>query len=597
MDVNSTSASPAAASPAAATAAPAASPATAVASRLQKPAGYPLYREIADFLERCRAMYPGLCRVYSIGRSYEGREILCCELTAESTGPGVEKPAYHLDANHHAGEVTGSAAALYTIWYLLTRYGEDEAVTRLLNEQVFYVVPRVAVDGAEVYLTTPEMMRSSVRLYPETEEKEGLYPADIDGDGQILTMRQADPSGPWKVSDKDDRLMIRRGPGESGGRYYRLYVEGLIRGYDGVTVRAAPAKWGIDFNRNYPGTWAPEHLQPGAGPYPGSEPEVRAIVEFVAGRPNIVCAMSHHTMGGMVLRPHCAKPDEKLPRQDVAVFKALAEIGDRLIGYPTWSIYEEFTVDKNRPPVGSWMDWMYDLNGVLPLATELWDMAQHAGLPKRKPKELMELGGDEVEALGLAQLVWNDRVLAGAGFVRWRPFDHPQLGPVELGGWLPKTVRQNAPLELLEGECHKATLFTLAHAAVAPRLRITGFDAAAVGASPDGATLYMVTAVLENQGYLPTNVTQQAMETKSAKPLEVRLSGEGGELVFVSGKARTEVGHLPGHAIGLSPYGFLSPAPEGRKKLEWVVRASPGQSLRIDVRGEKCGRQRRELRL
>jgi murein tripeptide amidase MpaA len=567
-------------------------------SQLNRPAGYPLYREIAAFLEQCQALYPGLCRVYAIGRSYEGRDILCCELTARATGPGEDKPAYHIDANHHAGEVTGSAAAVYTIWHLLTRYGTDEAVTRLLDEQVFYVIPRVAVDGAEAYLTTPEMMRSSVRLYPETEEKEGLYPADIDGNGHILTMRVADSSGGWKVSGKDDRLMVRRAPGEAGGLYYRLYTEGFIREWNGVEVRPAPAKWGIDFNRNYPGTWAPEHIQQGAGPYPGSEPEVRAIVEFVAGHRNIVGAMSHHTMGGMVLRPHCAKPDEKLPAQDLMVLKALSELGDRLIGYPTWSIYEEFTVDKERPPVGSWMDWMYDLNGVMPLATELWDMAQHAGLPKRKPKEMAELGSEETEAYGLAQLVWNDRVLGGAGFVRWRSFQHPQLGTVELGGWLPKTVRQNPPLELLTGECHKATLFTLAHAAAAPRLRITDFESAPVSGTGGGKEpcLYKVTAVLENQGYLPTNVTQQAVQMKLARPLEVTL-GAAGTIEFVSGKARTEVAHLPGHAVGQNAYGFLSAAPQSRKKLEWVVKARPGETVRIEVRSDKCGRQSREIRL
>ncbi len=367
-------------------------------STLTKPHGYPLYGDIADFLAECRRIYPGLCQVYPVGKSHLGRDILCCELTCEGTGAGKDKPAYYIDANHHAGEVTGAATALYTIWYLLTNYGTDELCTRLLNEQVFYVVPRVAVDGSEVYLTTPETLRSSVRPYPETEEKPGLYPADIDGDGHILVMRVRDESGPWKVSREDPRLMVRRAPGEKGGVYYRLYSEGLIREWEGVEIKAAPPKWGLDFNRNYPGTWAPESVQPGAGPYPASEPEVRTVVEFMAGHPNIAGAMSYHTMGGMILRSHCAKPDERLPRADLAAMKRLAETGMRHTGYPTWSIYEEFTVDKERPPIGSWMDWAYDLNGILPMAIELWDMAQHAGLPKRKPKENMELssrsGGD-----------------------------------------------------------------------------------------------------------------------------------------------------------------------------------------------------------
>jgi len=583
---------------------------TEKAQILTKPTGYPLYDEIRDFLAECERLYPGFCRVHPIGRSYEGREIMCCELTNHATGDAADKPAYHLDANHHAGEVTGAATALYTIWYLLTGYGQEEICTRLLDEQVFYVIPRVAVDGSEVYLTTPEMLRSSVRPYPEPEEKPGLYPADVDGDGQILAMRVPDPSGSWKISAHDPRLMVKRAPGEDGGTYYRIYTEGLIREYDGVEIPAAPPKWGLDFNRNYPGTWAPEHIQRGAGPFPASEPEVRAVVEFMHSRPNIAGAMSHHTMGGMILRAHCAKPDEQLPRADVAVMKALGEIGMQRTGYPIWSIYEEFTIDKDRPPVGSWMDWAYDLLGCLPLATELWDMAQHAGLPKLKPKEAMARSSADHEQAQLAMLRWNDKVIGGRGFVRWRPFEHPQLGPVEIGGWLPKTAWQNPPVELLEGECHKATLFTLDHAAVAPRLEIEEFTASELGTARtgEGASgagggdgpgdgggggearhLYKVTAVLHNRGYLPTHVTEQALRTKVAKPIRVQLSCDAGGDAWeaVSGKADDEVGHLPGHGSAAFMWGYQTP--ETRKKLEWVIAAPAGSRLTLKASAPKCG--------
>ena len=38
----------------------------------------------------------------------------------------------------------------------------------------------------------------------------------------------------------------------------------------------------VDLNRNFPGGWRQEHEQGGAGPYPASEPEVRAMVDFIA---------------------------------------------------------------------------------------------------------------------------------------------------------------------------------------------------------------------------------------------------------------------------------------------------------------------------
>jgi murein tripeptide amidase MpaA len=583
-----------------------------------------VYQEIVDYLAECQRTYPELCRVYPIGRSYQGRDILCCELTASATGPAAEKPAYHIDANHHAGEVTGCATALYTIWHLLSRYGSDPEATRLLDEQAFYVIPRVAVDGSEVYLTTPETLRSSVRPYPEVEEKPGLYPADIDGDGQILAMRVVDPHGSWKVSPHDDRLMVRRAPGESGGTYYRIYTEGLVREYNGVEIQAAPPKWGLDFNRNYPGTWAPEHIQRGAGEFPASEPEIRTLVEFMHGHPNIFAAMSHHTHGGMILRSHCAKPDDKLPRADLAAMKHLGELGMQTMGYPMWSIYEEFTVDKDRPPVGSWMDWAYDLLGALPLATELWDMAQHAGLPKLKPKESAELTHAQREKDQLAMLRWNDRVLAGRGFVRWRRFEHPQLGAVELGGWAPKFVYQNCPPELLEGECHKATAFTLQHAAMAPRLRITGLSAQPLGAggvagapgSDAGAPgcdagamgcgdpaesmagraggsrrLYKLSAVLHNQGYLPTNITAHAKQAKIAKPLLVELAagnqGGGAGFEVVAGRAKQEIEHLPGYGSAAFAWGYSTP--ETQRLLEWVVAAAPGTVVTVAVSSPKCG--------
>ncbi len=106
--------------------------------------------------------------------------------------------------------MTGSAVALYTIWSYTANYGKDERVARLLDDYAVYVVPRISVDGAEMYLTTPHMLRSSTRRYPYEEDREGLYPDDVDGDGKILQIRIKDPNGAWKPSEKDPRIM----PGE-----------------------------------------------------------------------------------------------------------------------------------------------------------------------------------------------------------------------------------------------------------------------------------------------------------------------------------------------------------------------------------------------
>lgn len=127
------------------------------------------------------AAYPHLATLESVGKSYEGRELWLVTLTNQATGPALEKPAYWIDGNTHAGEVTGSTVVLYTIWLYLSQYGQDAKVTREVDRHAIYLLPRISVDGAEKYLTTPYWLRSSTRLYPYVEERDGLAPADLDG--------------------------------------------------------------------------------------------------------------------------------------------------------------------------------------------------------------------------------------------------------------------------------------------------------------------------------------------------------------------------------------------------------------------------------
>ncbi|HEX9440148.1 MAG TPA: M14 family zinc carboxypeptidase, partial [Roseiflexaceae bacterium] len=116
---------------------------------------YYRYDELTDALKGFADEYSSLATLESIGKSYEGRDIWCMAITNRATGPDLEKPALWLDGNLHATEVTGAMGALHVIQRLLTGYGADAAITRLLDTRVFYIVPRVNPDGTEQYLTTP----------------------------------------------------------------------------------------------------------------------------------------------------------------------------------------------------------------------------------------------------------------------------------------------------------------------------------------------------------------------------------------------------------------------------------------------------------
>src|SRR5918992_1335887 len=200
---------------------------------------YLRYEELTQALHALAEEHPRFCKVESIGKSYEGREIWLAELTNAETGPAARKPAFWVDGNTHAGEVTGSMAALYLIETLIEAPAPDERIPGLLDGQAFYVPPRLSPDGAERYLTTPYTLRASMRPWPDPEEEPGLHPHDVNDDGHVLQMRVEDESGEWRVSEEDERLMVPRPPDEFGGTYYRLYRGGVFKDYDGLERKIA----------------------------------------------------------------------------------------------------------------------------------------------------------------------------------------------------------------------------------------------------------------------------------------------------------------------------------------------------------------------
>lgn len=549
------------------------------------------YYDFAGLTEQLHALaaaYPKLATLRSIGKSFQGRDVWVMEITNPDTGPGASKPGYYLDGQIHAEEHATSAVALYAIHKLLTGYGHDPEVTRLVDQQVFYVIPRINPDGAELSLQPPYYhWCGNGRFLPGQDRHGGLKTQDVDGDGYVVSMRVRDPLGEWKKSALDDRIMVQRAPGEEGGTYYRLYPEGLIEDYDGLHV-AIEKPFDGNMNRNFPAGWDAEEY--GAGELPLSEPEAAAVARFILDHPNIAGMNSYHTHGGIILRPSMTQPDAAMSPKDLALYTALGKVGTALTGYPTISIYEEFTPDKSKPRRGGLMDWTYEKMGIPSFATEVWDVETAAGVEKVAYYNL----GPRTEAAQLQVLRWVLEHLGDHGFRPWRPFRHPQLGDVEIGGMSYIWTYRNPPTPLLEKLCADNVAFNLAHAGAAPRVRV---DDVAVEAL--GADLYRVRAVVANHGYLPTNLTDVAIQRGVAKPVAVELRLEGGAELVMNPR-RADLGHLAGRnerAYPWSPWGPTWSATT--KAAEWLVRAPDPAAARVvvEARSERGGTHARAVDL
>lgn len=550
---------------------------------------YQSFEGVTRILTTFAEEYPSLCRLHSIGKTLEQRDIWLMEITSFRTGCPEDKPAYYAEACTHAEEFCGCNVALRLIWDLVQGFGRQEDITQLLDRTVFYVVPQVNPDGVETVMTTGIIGVCNGR-YPidERQTLPGLVPQDINGDGIAAQMRVPDPDGEWKVSERDSRLMVLRKPYEMQGEFYRMYPEGVIRG-DTVGFEV-PRPKDVNLNRNYPANWQPEGLQYGACELPLSEPETRAVAEFIDSHPNIAGVVSYHTNAGAIMRPFSGKGDEHFAGADLALYRALGAVGTEELGYEMMSTYGGFTPDKSRVRGGTLMDWTFEFLGIPSFMLELWNVYDAAGT--KRPAEFHFGAKDEEKELEI--LRWSDKHLGEKGYLPWRKAAHPQLGEVEVGGWNWLWVERNPPEAYLEEMCGHASAYTRKLAMTLPMLRITDCRTERIS---EGC--YQLTAVIRNSGYLPTYLTSQAKLVKKAPPLSVELTAVKGGFQMVCCSHSGDIGHLEGRFGRDAEWSRdrMEWRPTERK-AEWIFRTDCQESeleLVLTVSSPRCGKVTRHI--
>lgn len=531
-----------------------------------------------EWLHRWADRYPNIVELYQVGTSLEGRPILQVTLTNKESGPPTDKPAAFFEGGRHSGEVTSSESVLWLIQHLVENYGSDPEITRLLDRAAIYLRPQNNPDGSNLYLHTAQTNRSSVR--PVDNDNDGLYdedPAnDLDGDGIILQMRWRDPDGDWLQDERDPqgRLMRRAQEGEQGE--WSMGREGIDDDGDGRTDEDGVG--GLDLHRNYPENWRPmpgrDHTgrgftQNGAGAYPLSEPETRSVVLFVLENPNIAVANSMDTRVPMHLRPpSTSKSEERMYAEDLAYYEHFDSVGLSITEYP-WAgdVFHTYATRNNpdregSPLFGHGPDFGYFYLGGIWYGDELWDGGS-----------VGDIDGDG-EQDDYDRLIWSDSVAAARDyampFKAWTPFQHPEYGEVEIGGWHPKFFSQNGPPEVLLKWARNQALFNLYMAQSLPDLSA---DAATVREvrTEDGYTEWAFTLTVRNSGRLPTAL-RQADLVKVVRPDELELSFDDG--IRVGGNEAQvrfldDDGQEVGFGGGSVRLGYLQPGEEREVELRF----------------------------
>lgn len=413
--------------------------------------------KVMDMLRGYAKAYPDWVKLESLGRTSAGGNTWLVTITNPKTGPAASKPAIYIDGATHANEIQGTEVTLYTINFVLKNYGKLPRVTEFLDRATLYVIPMMNVDSRERWFTQPSTPNFPRTLpVPIDDDRDGLTDEDgfddLDGDGEITTMRKKVPlgQGTHRLDPKDSRLMVPVGPTELGD-YILLGTEGIDNDGDGQVNEDTYGY--VDPNRVWGENFAMRYVQPGASDYPLQYPEARNIALWMGQHLNVNFVLSYHNAGKLILRMPGTRSQKPMPGVDLRVHDFLGKEGEKLLpGYRY--VWVAPTLGDSY---GSSADHTYGRVGAFSVGMEL-------NAPQQDFNGDKQVTPDEV-------MKFNDELTLGRMFVPWKPYKHPQYGDIEIGGFKHDAGRAHEGFLGVE-ELHRNAMYVLLHGYQLPKLSV-----------------------------------------------------------------------------------------------------------------------------
>ncbi|MDT8400391.1 MAG: M14 family metallopeptidase [Bacteroidales bacterium] len=453
---------------------------------------YYSYEQVGEALEELHKAYPDLTAIEEVGKSEEGRSIWALTINNPKTGEPLTKPGVYVDGNIHGNEIQAGEVCLYLANRLLTKYSENGDIKKIIDRNVFYIIPVVNVDGRYHFFQDPNSPSSnrSIRI-PKDDDRDGRidedFPDDLNGDGSITQMRKRDTLGKLKTDPEDPRLMMAVEPGETG-EWTLLGPEGIDNDGDGRVNEDSEGY--VDGNRNWGYNWSPPYVQSGSGDYPFEGKGIKAIAEWMIARPNIIMVFAFHNNGGMYLRGPSVKAEGELHPGDISVYDYLGKNAEKIVpGYryliswkDLYATYGDFT-DFCDNIIGS-----YSFVGELfQVETETYDGTLFR---KSEGQSLFE-GSNEQDRI---RLKYNDHVTQGELYHEWKAYDHPVYGDIEIGGWAKMSSRLPHPF-MLQDLVHRNASAVIFAAGQTPDVKLEVFETKKIDKN-----LYRIRVRLVNSG-------------------------------------------------------------------------------------------------
>ncbi len=545
--------------------APAPTPAPAPASEPTKPTPPPTsFGELVSLealeqsLRQLAAASDGKVTLSSIGTSTAGRTIHALHATNQPKRK-VPVPAVlivaGLDGWHRSGSLVAAGVAER---FALEQRAAIDART-VLDGLDLWVIPVANPDAWATGLGRPQDHAGRVGTGID-DDRDGRVdedaPRDVNGDGVIAMMRRLDcPSDApaTRVADAADPRLDRAPDGAKGElAAFSLVIEGIDQDGDGSVGEDAIG--GITVDANFPHLW--REFAADAARFPLEAPEAKALAEFIRTHPGLGAVYVLGRQDSLARTPNHERRDITgrtpvfIDGDDKALYERIGKL------------YRDSTgIERARDAAheGSFAAWCYAHRGLPTFCSQVWQRPDPSPPPEDKKPEDKKDAPKPNDEESAAWLAWSDRDQGGRGFLPWKPFDHPTLGKVEIGGWAPG-FRTEPPGALLPELITKHAGFVAALAGESARVRVERVKAREIA---PGVT--EITVDLVNDGRMP--MTTSMARTNDAVP-PMRLRAKVGIDALLSGDVERRIERLD---------------PGSRASVSWTVRRAPKSLVEIGV--------------
>jgi hypothetical protein len=499
------------------------------------------YSNASQQTERLQALtkkFPQFTQLKSVTTTAGNKNIW---LLTIGTGKTVEKPAIAVIGGVEGNYVIGTELAIGFAENFLA--AATDSIQKVLNKTTFYIFPNMSVDAMEQYFAKLQFEKTGNATNTDNDRDGKINEDDvddIDANGKITVMRIESPIGEFKTHPDDARVLIKADitKGEKGK--YIVLQEGIDNDKDGKTNEDGVG--GIAFNSSL--TYNHKTFTSGAGEFPVSEKENRAMLDFLYDAFNVYTVVSFGSNNNLStpVAFNAAGAAQKLLTSwlepDVKVNSLVSNMYNKLL--------DGSNAPKTMPQGGDVLSWAYYHYGRFSFSTPGW------WVPKAKPDTAKKEKPFTVEDATANYLRWSAQQGIN-NFTEWKKVNHPDYPnqTVEVGGLHP-FVLINPPYKMANEVVKKHTNFLIKLAELQPELDIID-----VTTEKLGGNITRVNCTIINKGVLPTH-TKLGERNYFVKKVKAQINTATNQSI-VGGKKIHILNSIEGNGI---------------QKLSWLVQGN-----------------------